>query len=143
MERSSDSRNWEQIAFVTYNLNDLNYLFTDASPLSGANYYRIMESDNDGKDNYSDIKLVNMTATNNISVWPNPATTEVNVEYNGNENDLTAKVFDGLGRNVAKSVMHQGKNTISLGNIPAGIYFLLVQGRNKQLLYKKILKTNN
>ncbi len=143
VERSSDSKNWQQLAFVPYSFGNLDYILTDASPLSGNNYYKIVETDNDGNSNYSDIRLVNMPSSSNISIWPNPATDAIHIRCGSNANNMTASIFDELGRNVLNSVLYQGDNMINLGNISPGIYFIVVKENNAQVAIKKIMVRAN
>lgn len=143
VERSNDSKNWDTLAFISYINGNLSYSFTDASPVAGDNYYRIAETDYDNESNYSDIRIVNLAASSNISIWPNPVMDVVHVQYSGNLNHMTAVIIDELGRNISKSTIYQGNNTISLSNIPSGIYFMLLEGDNKAVLCKKIIKKGN
>jgi hypothetical protein len=143
VERSGDSKNWDTLGFVPYINGSLSYTYKDASPLPGSNYYRINEIDLDGNSNYSVIRFIEFNNFSSISVWPNPAVNSIHVQYNGNGTNMTAQLFDELGRNISKSSISQGNNTINLGNIASGIYFLLVQENNKTVMYKKIIKRAN
>jgi hypothetical protein len=56
---------------------------------------------------------------------------------------MTALIFDELGRNISKSAIFPGSNTISLSKIPPGTYFVLVEGANNENYYKQIIKERN
>lgn len=143
VERSIDSKNWDTLALIPYSNDNLNYSFIDDSPAAGNNYYRIAEADYDNESNYSDIRTVNLQASSNISIWPNPASDVVHVQYNGNPNHMTAFIIDEFGRSISKSAIYQGNNTISLSNMPSGTYFMLLEQDNKEVLCKKIIKKGN
>jgi len=144
VERSIDSKNWDTLAFVPYSSGILDYSLIDASPSAENNYYRIAETDYDNNVNYSDIMKVSLpTISSTISIWPNPATDEVHVQYNGNTNNLNALIVDEFGRVVSKSVIFHGNNTIPMGNIPPGVYFLMMAGDNNEAITRKIIKMNN
>ncbi len=49
-----------------------NYGYTDKSPLSGINYYRLKMVDIDGRFTYSRIIAVKAPASNSIAIFPNP-----------------------------------------------------------------------
>ncbi len=78
IERSSDNSNFVSIGQVTaaHNSNmQMNYSFTDPSPVSGNNFYRLKEVDLDGNSMYSKVVSVNFggPSQNVIAVYPNPA----------------------------------------------------------------------
>jgi hypothetical protein len=78
VQRSTDNNNYAAIGQVTAAHNSslpTNYSFTDASPASGNNYYRLKEVDLDGNFMYSKIVSVNfgVTGQNVVAVYPNPA----------------------------------------------------------------------
>lgn len=62
IERSSDTENWEIISFVNGAGNSnivINYNIWDSSPLVGINYYRLKQTDFDGRYTYSKIISAN------------------------------------------------------------------------------------
>ncbi|MEO6303087.1 MAG: T9SS type A sorting domain-containing protein [Bacteroidia bacterium] len=76
--------------------------------------------------------------TNNISVFPNPATDILNLESNVEliENSQI-KIIDVLGQKVFES---QYKNKIDISELKKGIYFLQVFDKEKLILTEKIIK---
>ena len=143
VERSNDSKTWDTLAFIAYANENLNYSFTDQNPAPGTNFYRIDESDYGNNSSYSIIKEVDLPSLTGISIWSNPATDMVHILYNGSSNNMTALIFDELGRNISKSAIFPGSNTISLSKIPPGTYFVLVEGANNENYYKQIIKERN
>lgn len=82
VERSQDGNVWEVIGTVSAKGNAStasNYEYNDASPVEGMNYYRLKMVNTDNGYSYSGIKVVKTTTTRQISFFPNPATTTVNV----------------------------------------------------------------
>jgi hypothetical protein len=78
IERSSDNSNFASIGQVTAAHNSSlqrNYSFTDESPVSGNNYYRLKEVDLDGQSIYSKVVSVNFGSSPQkmVAVYPNPA----------------------------------------------------------------------
>lgn len=64
----------EQIKGAGYNTDDEHaYTFTDATPLTGINYYRLKSVDLDGSYEYSAIVSVVVETSKSISVYPNPS----------------------------------------------------------------------
>ena len=97
VERSADGINFT--AIVTVNATSVvaaekQYAAMDRLPEKGINYYRIKQITNDGTINYSKTLQVNVSETTDFIIWPNPASTVVNIQnrqtisrlqcYNGN-----------------------------------------------------------
>ena len=62
IEKSNDNIHWSQIGFVAgagYSSTLKEYNFADATPLSGKNYYRLRQTDNDGHFNLSNVQFLN------------------------------------------------------------------------------------
>ena len=76
IERSADGSNWEAIGTVNAKGNSSiagYYSFTDASPLSGSNYYRLQMVDLDGNEAASKIIHIATSVTEGkIGIFPNP-----------------------------------------------------------------------
>ena len=58
---------------------------------------------------------------NTISVWPNPTSGQTFIEA---ETAMNVEVIDSQCRVVAKHLLEQGSNSIDLGFLPNGLYFL-------------------
>lgn len=59
-----------------------------------------------------------------VSIFPNPANTEVQITLNAGS---TVSVFNALGENVMNLQLAEGKHTIDLSGLAAGIYFVQAQ----------------
>jgi N-acetylneuraminic acid mutarotase len=135
VERSGDGTNFTSIgrlpAAGNFNIQT-NYQFTDISPLSGTDYYRIKEVDIDGKFTYSVIRSVNF---DNISlalyVDGNPFNSNLQFRINsfigGN---AILRLIDISGKTVWSKAtqIQKGINSFSLdgSNYQSGIYILSV-----------------
>jgi hypothetical protein len=77
VERSQDGKNFTAIGQVSAADNSdqtVNYSFTDLTPFSGNNYYRLQMVNLDGTSAYSGIVVVNFnSASQVVVVYPNPA----------------------------------------------------------------------
>lgn len=144
IERSSDGINYQQIGTVdgAGNNNEIvNYSFIDYKPFKGISYYRLKQTDFDGKSSSSKIISVTNNDNSNISVkiYPNPNNGHFFIEsYNGTSiltiyNPLGKKVYD---RNIEEQIME-----INLSSLPNGIYSVQISSANENILYKiSILK---
>ncbi len=103
IQRTSDARNWETIGSVegrgtTSELQT--YYFTDARPLSGYNYYRLKQTDYDGKFDFSEIQTVLMDNQNKkmLEIFPNPNNGTFKLSlHNPDAKKARIKLFDSTG----------------------------------------------
>lgn len=138
VERSADGSKFSTIAFVASKAengssnNTLNYAFVDDKPLNGTNYYRLKQQDKDGKTSYSNIVMIKGVRVNEVmfsSVYPNPATKDINVvitsPFNGN---ITIVVTDISGRPVVQRNVQtftgDNKMQLNIANLTQGVYFI-------------------
>lgn len=114
-----------------------NYSFTDASPATGLNYYRLSETDLDGKSMYSPVKtLVFSTGAAQKLVWfsTGGSTVEVNL-LNGSNEFYTLNGIDG--RILQKGQLNAGK--LYLSGLAAGIYIVNIDTFAGDQLTTKVL----
>jgi hypothetical protein len=85
IERSDNVYNWEAIKTIEGAGNSsvlLNYTSFDENPLKGISYYRLKQTDFDGKFEYSKIRSINITDLGHspISIYPNPILNQVTLK---------------------------------------------------------------
>lgn len=106
LERSKDGADFEKLKNVPGAGNSdriLNYSETDESPLNGISYYRLKQTDFDGKTSYSDMVPIEFNSTSHARVQYNSTeSTEATIHYNLSSNALvTIEIIDGNGKQVA------------------------------------------
>ena len=74
VEKSTNGINFATIATqAANNIDNSSYTAMDNSPITGSNYYRILSTDNSGKQQYSNVAVVKIGGKqSSISVYPNP-----------------------------------------------------------------------
>ena len=75
---------------------------------------------------------------NDVFIYPNPAQTFVNIEYNGAPFDYT--VFNNLGQIILFGKQVINKATINLNQFAKGIYFVEVESGNNKIHKKVVLE---
>jgi len=107
------------------------YTYTDASPVTGLNYYRLKQVDKDGRYTYS--KVVTMSISGSAALWqvyPNPAHNTTSLHINSNLGKMDVQLVAAAGnvvyRNLLSTTVSGQKLDIPLVNLPGGIYFLKV-----------------
>lgn len=133
IERSSDAVSFKDIDSVKAigDSNTVNnYPYTDNHLLNGVNYYRLKIVGNDGHFKFSPVRSVNdtLSAPPNpdslvISLFPNPVITGT-LSVNSSVNCQEIRVTDVSGRIIQTVETHGLFNTLYLGSIAKGIYFV-------------------
>jgi hypothetical protein len=111
-----------------------NYSYNDYKYFNSVNYYRLNQTDYNGKEKYIGFIKVAVTAAENISmtVFPNPYSGgKLYMDLKGcNDNELTVKVTDDKGRELSRRQIvfeaSQTRTTVfdSAADYAPGIYYI-------------------
>ena len=107
------------------------YKYIHTSPSIGMNYYRIKQVDYDGMYSYSDIASVRYDGGGKISIYPNPATSEVTITTTA---PTSMQIMDVYGKVHSKQEISEGQNTINLAELPKGILIFVVGDQRYRVL---------
>lgn len=154
VERSADGKHFESIGNVDGAGNStqlLKYYLLDENPLSEISFYRLKQTDFDGKFTYSQIvSISNFNVTDGaFMLFPNPANRLINIYWNNfSEHDLEegsykAELMDISGK-VMKSVEVAGMDQqMDVSQFPSGIYFMrilpAVSGNDSKLFLQRVV----
>ncbi|HWR32445.1 MAG TPA: T9SS type A sorting domain-containing protein [Chitinophagaceae bacterium] len=138
LERSRDSRLWENIANIRSkapggnSTQAINYSYTDHTPYNETNYYRLKQVDMDGKAAYSKIVIVRKTDdVKGIKIFPKPVTDQVSIEFSNMKGSYIIHIYDVAGREMMKQVAGIGYTVqyvrINRDNIAGGLYIISVK----------------
>jgi len=87
-----------------WNNMELSYQFLHRNYIVGKNYYRLKAVDFDGKSQYSHVVVLNVNEDGrSLSLYPNPATDHLYVNYKGSTGTITLDVLDLLGKVISTS----------------------------------------
>lgn len=137
VERSIDGENWREVGQIlskeyTSDINE--YEFVDRDPVMGINYYRLKQTDFDGKFTISNVEKVTF-ADLSISIFPNPSSGIITVTNNGTSQNLT--VYNSIGQKVKFVQFENSKMDIDLSSLPKGIYQIVTDhGSSYNLILK-------
>jgi len=118
----------------------LNYRFVDDNPGTGTVYYRIRQTDYDGKTDVSKWMQVGIPSGNNITVVGDNASGNITVSFNNVNEDYIIRVFDITGNCIAKTQNAAGGEStvvMNLSGVSAGIYIVNISSGDK-IITKKI-----
>ena len=139
VERSADGETFTSIGFVKgggTTQKQQNYQMMDAKPLSGINYYRLKQVDNDGKFTYSNtITLVVEKGTETLRIYPNPTHKEITVAY-PLSTKATISLFSAAGQLMKQMTTESDLTTVNLELLPVGMYFLKMQTESNTFVQK-------
>ena len=135
VEKGFNGREYNTIGNVK--AGQSNYSFTDNNPMKATNYYRLKMVDNDGQYTYSPIRSINNSGTFSITVYPNPAKDNLQLQIESDEQtalQLQINSQDGkllLSHNstaTAGSILR----SINISALAKGSYFLKATTGNKE-----------
>jgi hypothetical protein len=75
-----------------------------------------------------------------VSIYPNPATDKLYISIAGIKEPLTILLLNTLGQEVASYALAQKEQEISLTNLPKGVYYCRVLGREGAYFATKVVK---
>ncbi len=152
IEKSLETQNWNLLATVSgagSSSSVISYSYTDERPNADVTYYRLMQTDFDGKYSYSDpISAYCYTSDNNIDVTSMQITSENNllINFSSDKGGMHHfNLYDDRGRLITDENVpaDSGKNilTYNLNNMSNGIYMFTIYNNSKSVT-KKILIQN-
>jgi hypothetical protein len=146
IESSNDGVRYDKIGTVT-GTGSSAYQFTDGRPLNGPRYYRLRIADNRAHKYSKIILLSNRSLEFAVRSMKNPFTDRISFELiSPDDAPVTVSLLDTYGRLVKqqKGSVNTGSNNVQmtgLGKLPAGIYVLQIQMKDKTIL-NRLLKTD-
>lgn len=142
-QRSVDGTKWEDLQTIdgSGNTNSVSsYTVYDQNPLSGISYYRIKQTDMDGRQSYSMIRTIDLNRTT-INVYPNPATDYIIVSGK-TTGKINVLLFNSSGQRMNIPMTgNDSKSTLYVSTLVPGIYFIQIsQGSSNEVRKISITK---
>lgn len=147
IERSQDGKNFSKISevkgFGNSKVNQ-NYQVIDSKAFKGINYYRLRQTDFDGKTTVSEIKAVKIItgADKDFNIYPNPVEHELVVALSSEATDLNLKVTGSDGKVIIKGTgtVAQLSQLINqnLTVLSPGIYIIKIENQLESYSTKMI-----
>ncbi len=135
IERSSDAQVYKIIGRVNasgFSTNQVNYNFTDADPLKGINFYRLVMTDKDGKFEYSKIVSITRKEYHTIGITHIALSAGANtaslIISSSKAQTANLSIIDISGRSILNTQvsLQKGNTTISKSTsvLTQGIYYV-------------------
>lgn len=146
VEQSLDGISWNSLGYVKAknDPSDLtSYSFATTGTATGNIYFRLRTIDISGRTGFSDVRMVTIQKAGiTVSVWPNPATDQVQVMNASNEGTPfnKARLYDLNGKLLSEKNLQPGNNSISLTTLKTGTYVLSLVATTGKTQTQKIIK---
>lgn len=123
VQHSSNGINWAGISTLPAAGGGSNYNYIHISPVTGTNYYRILQTDADSRSSYSDTKTLKFTTKDEpFIITRNPVTDNVlTVQIN---EVITLSFYTAGGKLLWQEQFKAGTKIIDVSRYAKGTYFL-------------------
>lgn len=137
IEKSIDGRNFTKIADVISKGNgSQSYLFTDTEDLNGNTYFRIKQTDKDGKAVISSIVKLSVASASLIKIYPNPVKNTLILTTGNDMLHSKATLSNGHGQKLMEMLITGNKTTIDISRLAKGLYILQLSDGTAQKIIK-------
>jgi hypothetical protein len=145
VERSQDGRSWETAGSINAAGNSSNityYSFTDEKLLPNTYYYRLLETDIDGKISTSKTISINLAGTlPNVDIFPNPVKQGESLKLQISERNCSVEVIDMNGKIISSQRYFSSTEAeLPTDNIKSGVYFIKIISENGVVVKKLIVE---
>ena len=142
IERSEDGVHFQYLGRVasTGAINvQTTYNYTDNSPLTDDNYYRLKQVDNNGSFVYTPVRMVSLSTLKNvtIAVYPQPAKEKVTIKLPAelDQKNVVVNIINSAGglekQLLGMSIRNDNAIVLTVGQLANGVYFINVHSGNK------------
>jgi hypothetical protein len=140
VEKSKNAKDWKQVDKVNGAGNSsatLHYESLDKNPFPGVSYYRLKQTDYDGRFSYSNVVSVNIHESPEIKIYPNPTRSQFILNLTSHDHmPYTFILYDLTGREIEKQInVPENENFIFGKNLLSGFYLakIILDGESKVL----------
>jgi hypothetical protein len=136
IERSKDGVEFEELFNIpgAGNSNNINnYISVDENPYNGVSYYRLKQTDYNGKVEYFDMVAVDISNITNLKLYPNPVNSilTLSLESKLENSPIKLSIYNAQGRLILNqsSSLDKGMNNIQLNmeKYSQGMYFISIE----------------
>jgi hypothetical protein len=127
---NSDFANIGKVDAAGNSFETRNYQFIDNDAPLKQTFYRVKQTDKNGKSSYTSICESNSGADagEGIQVSPNPANAELNVAFADAEGEFICNLYDVTGKHVLMGTSVSGRCNLKTDALYPGVYTLKIQG---------------
>ncbi|RFC53262.1 T9SS type A sorting domain-containing protein [Brumimicrobium aurantiacum] len=141
VEKSTEGNTYDVIKKIEGKGNtssETHYSIVDETKNFGTTYYRLSQTDFDGKKKVLETITSNCNDEKIIQIYPNPTSDDVYLALNSNVNHVEVQIYNLLGQPIKQEIVTSSR-WLQLPN-QNGIYLLKYNYNNEQFI-EKIIKT--
>lgn len=142
LNTNTNSLEWQFVKNIngTNKNTPTNYQYIDENPFPNKTYYRIKQTDFDGRYTYSKILFATYkNKASEIKIYPNPISDRLNIEA---KEAKRISIINSLGMEVFEdSNLTDELNTIDVSKISDGLYLLKIEHEDGTVETSKIIKS--
>ena len=116
------------------------YSAVDANPFNGISYYKLNQTDRDGKSTYSNVVTVTIDDSFDFSIYPNPIMNEatIRIPYESNNSLYTLKIYSETGVEIACIKLNNKCTSLDTRNFQSGTYYFTLLENNISIQVGKL-----
>ena len=146
IEKSRDNDTWTKVSEVPGARDSqelIEYTSLDKFPFAGTSYYRLKQTDLDGKFVYSQVRTVTLNANMRaeLTIYPNPNNGSFVAELDHPVEEALLEILDLTGRRIVQIPVSHSRIEIDQSSLPEGVYFIRVLIDNNVLSTDKFIIT--
>jgi hypothetical protein len=147
VEKSEDGVHFKALAIVNGAINSgtqKQYAVTDFHPFISKTYYRLKQTDLNGREQYFNILTADCSSnTQEVVIYPNPVSNELFVKMNSSFKKGKLKILSGTGALINEiGYITQRGNVIAINvqSLSPGVYFLQITNEKEERNILKFVK---
>jgi hypothetical protein len=145
VETSTDGRHYTALATVAAAGNSnsaIDYNYRHINPGAGHHFYRIKETDLDGKIMYSAVRKETIVGSISVGVYPNPAISDVILTHTAAKPTDRIDIYSVSGQHLLQQTPSTGntQTTIDLSAFAKGYYMITWRSPGVETVSQKIQK---
>ena len=140
IERSGNNELFETVGVVKGNGNSLthsSYSWVDENPLRETAYYRLSQTDFDGKSETFPARSINCRVEEDVQLYPNPFENQLQLN---SRHDGVLYLMDLTGKVILEHSILAGKNSIAISEIESAVYLAKIVSINGDEKVLKLIK---
>jgi hypothetical protein len=139
IERSRDGIYFDDVLQVQGAKNSntvLYYSAVDDEPYNGTSYYRLKQTDFNGKFSYEKMVTINFEKIIDCAIYPNPFVTSITIKINSESKNANCilSIYNAFGIEVMNAGINKQLNVFDTGNLSSGIYFYKILNDDNQVM---------
>ncbi|RYY67776.1 MAG: T9SS type A sorting domain-containing protein, partial [Chitinophagaceae bacterium] len=108
---------------------------------TGIVYYRVLILDLDGNRNFTEVKTVELANSGVLSVYPNPADSELKISSGTSLNNQNLRITNAAGQvSITKRLTGNAPYSVDVSTLRPGAYYVLIEGDNGRQSFNFIKK---